>query len=185
MRIADLLLICNPQSMRMADLFLIRNPQSMRMADLFLIRNPQSMRMADLFLIRNPSIDADGGSILDSQSSINLESPPITHQSINPQSLKSHIINKSAIRNPQSAIQDGSERGPVALPVFKIGCSPFIRGGSVRLRGASANLRSRMHEGGLVELDQRFVTENRRDDGFGVAEILEDDIGARLAQLLH
>ena len=125
MRIADLLLICNPQSMRMADLFLIRNPQSMRMADLFLIRNPQSMRMADLFLIRNPQ---------------SIRRVPITHQSINPQSLKSHIINKSAIRNPQSAIQEGSERGPVALPVFKIGCSPFIRGGSVRLRGASANL---------------------------------------------
>ena len=40
--------------------------------------------------------------------------------------------------------QFGSERGPVALPVFKIGRSPFIRGGWVRLPGASANLRARM-----------------------------------------
>ena len=37
----------------------------------------------------------------------------------------------------------GSERGPVALPVFKIGRSPFARGGWVRLPGASAILRSR------------------------------------------
>ena len=35
----------------------------------------------------------------------------------------------------------GSERGPVALPVFKIGRSPLTRGGWVRLPGASANLR--------------------------------------------
>src|SRR5207245_1379170 len=41
-------------------------------------------------------------------------------------------------RNPATIERHGSERGPVALPVFKIGCSPFIRGGSVRLRGASA-----------------------------------------------
>jgi hypothetical protein len=34
----------------------------------------------------------------------------------------------------------GSEWGPVALPVFKIGRSPLTRGGSVRLRGASAIL---------------------------------------------
>ena len=32
----------------------------------------------------------------------------------------------------------GSERGPVALPVFKIGRSPLTRGGWVRLPGASA-----------------------------------------------
>ena len=36
----------------------------------------------------------------------------------------------------------GSERGPVALPVFKIGRSPQSRGGWVRLPGASAILRS-------------------------------------------
>jgi hypothetical protein len=35
----------------------------------------------------------------------------------------------------------GSERGPVALPVFKIGRSPRLRGGWVRLPGASASLR--------------------------------------------
>ena len=34
--------------------------------------------------------------------------------------------------------QPGSERGPVALPVFKIGRSPPTRGGWVRLPGASA-----------------------------------------------
>jgi len=34
----------------------------------------------------------------------------------------------------------GSERGPVALPVFKIGRSPLTRGGWVRLPGASASL---------------------------------------------
>ena len=34
----------------------------------------------------------------------------------------------------------GSERGPVALPVFKIGRSPLTRGGWVRLPGASATI---------------------------------------------
>src|SRR5438132_14364482 len=37
--------------------------------------------------------------------------------------------------------QHGSERGPVVLPVFKIGRSPLTRGGWVRLPGASASLR--------------------------------------------
>src|SRR5256885_12120365 len=59
---------------------------------------------------------------------------------------ESAIQPQSAIVNPQFefAIQSffGSERGPVALPVFKIGRSPFARGGWVRLPGASASLRS-------------------------------------------
>ena len=44
-----------------------------------------------------------------------------------------------SVRPLQSSHLIGSERGPVALPVFKIGCSPLARGGWVRLPGASAN----------------------------------------------
>ena len=41
---------------------------------------------------------------------------------------------------------NGSERGPVALPVFKTGRPPLTRGGWVRLPGASAiNLLSSLH----------------------------------------
>ena len=43
---------------------------------------------------------------------------------------------------PSLVVLSGSERGPVALPVFKIGRSPLTRGGWVRLPGASANLHS-------------------------------------------
>jgi len=52
--------------------------------------------------------------------------------------IRSRRTTNAQFRNYNRA--KGSERGPVALPVFKIGCSPFIRGGSVRLRGASATL---------------------------------------------
>src|SRR5437763_11909741 len=38
----------------------------------------------------------------------------------------------------QAGRDSGSERGPVALPVFKIGRAPRTRGGWVRLPGASA-----------------------------------------------
>jgi hypothetical protein len=39
-------------------------------------------------------------------------------------------------------ILDGSDRGPVALPVFKIGCCLLTVAGWVRLPGASASLLS-------------------------------------------
>src|SRR5437762_5448273 len=49
-----------------------------------------------------------------------------------------HIGHSICDSTRQSTTSIGSEPGPVALPVFKIGCSPLTRGGSVRLRGASA-----------------------------------------------
>ena len=52
-------------------------------------------------------------------------------------------LRPAAVAHLGSASNNGSERGPVALPVFKTGCSLLTRGGWVRLPGASANLRSR------------------------------------------
>src|SRR6185295_19067995 len=68
-----------------------------------------------------------------------------------------------------TTISSGSERGPVALPVFKTGRSLLTQEGSVRLRGASAT--SRQSQGAQDDVE--------------VAEIFENDIGAGRSQRVH
>jgi hypothetical protein len=98
---------------------------------------------------------------------------------------------------PQSVLliynsPSGSERGPVALPVFKIGRSPLTRGGWVRLPGASANLRSRMkakvaRRSGVPTrhaLQLSAFSNQRPHNSVGVTEVLQHRVGSRGAQIL-
>src|SRR5438093_1092292 len=87
----------------------------------------------------------------------------------------------------------GSEWGPVALPVFKIGRSSLTRGGWVRLPGASANLRAKVvhrsaeREGGPIgqPRESHGSQSKHRKDGRRVGEILEHHVGPGVAQVIH
>ena len=64
----------------------------------------------------------------------------------------------------------------MALPVFKIGCSLLTRGGSVRLRGASANLRSMIH----AKVVHRTAKGGSSDRSTGFAAFWEVTLGGLL-----
>src|SRR6185503_763177 len=88
--------------------------------------------------------------------------------------------NLQPVRNPLSSIynsHDGSERGPVALPVFKIGRSPLTRGGWVRLPGASAIRHPKSIRNPQSEI------RNDAQDLSGVAEVLQYDVGPRRTEV--